>query len=66
MGEGSAFHVNINDKSAYEGSKLRKLLSSVNYLMEETLRNLTEESLQRYCVCLYMRIYMIVKCCEYS
>ena len=40
--------LSVTNRSAYEVGKLRRLLSSVNYVMEETLRVLTEDSLRRY------------------
>jgi hypothetical protein len=37
-----------NDRAAYEGGKLRRLLACVNFAMEDALRVLTEESLRRF------------------
>jgi len=46
--EGSEYNVQINDRNQYEAGKLRKFLLNVNYIMEDTLRVLTEDSLHKF------------------
>jgi dynein heavy chain len=41
-------NLSTTNRAAYQGGKLQRLLLCVNYVMEETLRVLTEESLKKY------------------
>lgn len=46
--EGHYMFLGTKDKLAYEKSKLKRFLNTVNYVMENTLRLLTESTLQSY------------------
>ena len=48
FGDEHPMSLSITNRQVYEGGKLRRLLSCVNYVMEETLRVLTEESLRKF------------------
>ena len=48
MPEGHQMFLGTKDKPVYEKSKLKRFLNTVNYVMENTLRVLTESTLQSY------------------
>ena len=45
---GHCMYLGTKDKNSYENSKLKRFLTTVNYAMENTLRLLTESTIQTY------------------
>jgi dynein heavy chain, axonemal len=48
FGDEHPMSLSIANRKAYESGKLRRMLACVNFVMEETLRVLTEESLRKF------------------
>ena len=48
ISEGHYMYLGTKDKNAYEKGKLKRYLTTVNYVMENTLRLMTERTIQAY------------------
>jgi len=61
--ENSGFRLDVTDKSKYEGSDLHRFLVQQRFIMENTMLDLTRNSVERYvdCILSFLPISTTVK-----